>query len=643
MRRKGYSMFGKTVAFILLVLSLICIPIGSVGTYYIANEGFYIASAGGLKDKYLDEYFYDLGKELLYSFHAYGEKRTTDKLEETCIYYNITLPDGSVAGSYIQEENKAWEWSRTYRYEYRELGMYRFEDVEEYRIELFVPVEKDYPDYVALVCFLTNNARLLAVLLPVMAIGGFIIAVSSFAYLMCAAGWSHRENKQTAGIFGLIPSDVFVVLGIILNSWMLDAFSWGFRNYEWIIRSCAQLICLVLVWVIFLISISARMKAGTLFRYSVIGLLWNRIAAFGRMVKEVVCNLPLLWKGVLSAIVLVVIEALAWIFVESTICHTPYDTRTLWMVIGLWILEKLLLLPVFHKMLKLWELQEAAHELAEGNVNYKVDTLSMRGEIKKHGEYLNRISLGVGKAVNERMKSEHLKTELITNVSHDIKTPLTSIINYADLISREETDNEKIKEYSEVLYRQSTRLKKLIEDLVEASKASTGNIEVNLQPCDVGVLLEQAAGEFAQRLYEKSIDLVSKQPEKPVQIMADPKLLWRVFDNLMNNICKYSQSGTRVYLSVEEQADNAVISFKNISEFPLDISAEELMERFVRGDRSRHTEGNGLGLNIARSLTELQNGTLELVIDGDLFKVLLSFPINRDEEPASPKALSASE
>ena len=251
----------------------------------------------------------------------------------------------------------------------------------------------------------------------------------------------------------------------------------------------------------------------------------------------------------------------------------------------------------------------------------------MFGGMKEHGENLNRISEGVVKAVNERMKSEHLKTELITNVSHDIKTPLTSIINYSDLIEKEETENEKIKEYAEVLHRQSSRLKKLIEDLVDASKASTGNVEMNLEICDVGVLLEQACGEFSQRMFDKNMDLVSKQPQEPVRIMADPKLLWRVFDNLMTNICKYAMAGTRVYLSVEEQKGQAVISFKNISEYPLDITAEELMERFVRGDRSRHTEGNGLGLSIAKSLTELQNGSLELVVDGDLFKVLLSFPV----------------
>ena len=232
-------------------------------------------------------------------------------------------------------------------------------------------------------------------------------------------------------------------------------------------------------------------------------------------------------------------------------------------------------------------------------------------------------------AVDERMKSERMKTELITNVSHDIKTPLTSIINYASLIGKEECENEKIKEYSEVLVRQSDKLKRLIEDLVEASKASTGNLDVFLTPCDASVFLEQAAGEYEEKMKEAELTLITKKSDKKIMIMADGRRMWRIFDNLMNNICKYAQPGTRVYMTLEESDGHAVISFKNTSREELDMSEEELMERFTRGDASRNTEGNGLGLSIARSMAELQNGTLHLSIDGDLFKTVLTFPIVR--------------
>ena len=225
------------------------------------------------------------------------------------------------------------------------------------------------------------------------------------------------------------------------------------------------------------------------------------------------------------------------------------------------------------------------------------------------------------------MKSEHFRTELITNVSHDIKTPLTSIINYVDLLEKEEIDNEKAREYLEVLSRQSARLKKLIEDLMEASKASTGNVAVNWERCQLNVLLDQCAGEYAEKLKAAQLELVVTKPAEPVVILADGRHMWRVFDNLLNNICKYALAGTRVYLNLEQAKGKAVVTFRNISASQLNISGDELMERFVRGDSSRSTEGSGLGLSIARSLVQLQKGQLALTVDGDLFKVTLQFNI----------------
>ena len=284
---------------------------------------------------------------------------------------------------------------------------------------------------------------------------------------------------------------------------------------------------------------------------------------------------------------------------------------------------------VLFAALMLRKLQKGGEALAAGDLGYQVDTRRMFWDFKRHGANLNSIGEGMTAAVEQRLKSERMKTELITNVSHDIKTPLTSIINYSDLIEKEQCDNPTITEYAGVLHRQSERLKRLIDDLVEASKASTGNLEVLLAPCEVGVMLTQTAGEYEQRLTEKELTLVTNQPERPVKILADGRRLWRVFDNLMNNICKYAQRGTRVYLTLEEQDGQAVISFKNISRDPLNLSSDEFLERFVQGDAARKSDGNGLGLSIAKSLTELQNGSLELMTDGDLFKVVLKFPIIR--------------
>ena len=277
-----------------------------------------------------------------------------------------------------------------------------------------------------------------------------------------------------------------------------------------------------------------------------------------------------------------------------------------------------------------YKLKIAGEALRDGQDGYRVDTSHMCGSLKAHGEDLNRIGEGVNKAVEERLKSERLRTELITNVSHDIKTPLTSIINYADLITKEKTDNPNIQEYAEVLGKQSQKLKRLIENLIEASKASTGNIHVEIKPCNLNVLLAQISGEYEQRLAEQNLTLVASPLTDDIFVLADGSQLWRVFDNLLGNICKYALENTRVYMDVAvKEHDQVEITLKNISKNQLNLSEDELFERFKRGDNSRSTSGNGLGLSIAQSLMRLQNGSLHLVTDGDLFKAVVA--LNKTE------------
>jgi signal transduction histidine kinase len=271
------------------------------------------------------------------------------------------------------------------------------------------------------------------------------------------------------------------------------------------------------------------------------------------------------------------------------------------------------------------KIKDGAERLSEGILDKPVDTTGMKFFMKDFGDDINRISDGVSLVVNNQMKSERMKTELITNVSHDIKTPLTSIINYVDLLEKEDIEGEKAKEYMDVISRQSIRLKKLIEDLIEASKAQSGALEVNMDKIDPGVLLTQAVGEYADKLEAANVELVLNKPEAEMHIMADGRHLFRVFANLLGNISKYAQSGTRAYVDLNVRDGKAIMEFKNISHEQLNISGDELMERFVRGDESRTTEGNGLGLSIARSLTELMKGTMDLSVDGDLFKVTLTF------------------
>ena len=252
--------------------------------------------------------------------------------------------------------------------------------------------------------------------------------------------------------------------------------------------------------------------------------------------------------------------------------------------------------------------------------------------MREHAQQLNDLGTSIHQAVEEQLKSERIKTELITNVSHDLKTPLTSILNYVDLLKKTEIADPKAQEYLEVLERKSQRLKKLTEDLVEASKASSGVLPVHLEALDFAQLAQQAAGEYEDRFQKAGLTAVLDAPAGDYTVLADGRHLWRVMDNLLGNCCKYALSGTRIYLNLTTWEGRVRMTVKNVSRAPLNVSPEQLMERFVRGDTARSSEGSGLGLSIARSLTELQGGSFQLEIDGDLFKAMVSLPA----PPAEP-------
>ena len=275
---------------------------------------------------------------------------------------------------------------------------------------------------------------------------------------------------------------------------------------------------------------------------------------------------------------------------------------------------------------KFKQIHDATEKIYKGDTSIKLDESIYTGVLKELAVYINDIAGGFSNAIEENLKSEQMKTELITNVSHDIKTPLTSIINYVDLLKQENIQNEKAKEYIEILDNKSQRLKKLIEDLVEASKASSGNIKINKEVLNVKELLNQVTGEFEDKFNKRGLNIISKLPEETVYIKADNRYLYRVLENTYSNVAKYAEENTRVYVDcIIEAEDTVAIYVKNISKEELNISADELMQRFVRGDKSRNTEGSGLGLSIAKSLTELQDGTFNIYLDGDLFKVAIKF------------------
>ena len=272
------------------------------------------------------------------------------------------------------------------------------------------------------------------------------------------------------------------------------------------------------------------------------------------------------------------------------------------------------------------DIVEGIRRIRDGEVDYKLDTEALHGDNREMADAVNNIGEGIRKAVSTSMKDEQMKSDLITNVSHDIKTPLTSIINYVDLLKRLKITEEPAQSYIAVLDSKSQRLKQLTDDLVEASKISSGNIVLNLEPLNLTELLNQAVGEFSDRLEEKKLQIIFDGSDQPGMIYADSRRMWRIIENLFQNICKYALEGTRVYLEMQVEGGRVVASLKNISDRPMNLKGEELSERFIRGDASRTTEGSGLGLYIAKNLTQAQHGEFQIRLDGDLFKILLDFP-----------------
>ena len=439
-----------------------------------------------------------------------------------------------------------------------------------------------------------------------------LLALFCFCFSMASAGhWAGHEGIHLTWL-DKIPADVWLL--VLLCTFFIG---WEAFYYEWgRVFFCAALVPLVLL---FLCAFAAQCKAGTVLRGALIGriarFLWRIVRSLFLGLWRIARNLPLLWK---TALVMAGVFFLEMLFVLA-----GYGS-----VDGIFVIMKAVeLLAALYIALNLRTLQKGGEKLARGDFSSPIDTKYLIGDFKRYGQELNDVQSGLEQAVQEQMKAEHLKTELITNVSHDIKTPLTSIVNYVDLLKKEDMPSPAAREYVDVLDRQSKRLKKLTEDLVEASKASSGALNVELQPTDVNVLLSQIEGEYQERLAACHLTLVTQPPAPGTMIQADSRLLSRVMDNLVSNVCKYALENTRVYVTAAVRDGQAVISFKNVSRDELNISPDELMERFVRGDASRHSEGSGLGLSIARSLVQLQGGTFALSIDADLFRADIVFPL----------------
>ena len=446
-------------------------------------------------------------------------------------------------------------------------------------------------------------------------------------FLARAAGRRVGREETVAGWQEKIPFDLYAAVVLGGSAMLVAAAASGtedtFQGFEPIMIAVV-LACCAAAYALFLafwMTLCARVKLGRWWENTVCCWLLRLCRRILRWCWRVLCRawgalagfvrgIPLVWRTAVGCCVIgVLLFAL-----ESN--HAD----------GL-LLALLAVLSVAACLLsmQLRRLQKGGEALAAGDLTSQVDTSHMYFDLKRHGENLNAISRGMSIAVEQKLKSERLKTELITNVSHDIKTPLTSIVNYVDLLQREHTPEQE-REYLAVLDRQAHKLKKLTVDLVEMSKASTGNIPCHIARRSVRELIDQTVGEYAEKLSAARLEPVVTLPDEELYCLCDGALMWRVLDNLLSNACKYACAGTRLYIAARREGETVAFSFKNISRDALNVDPDELLERFVRGDSSRTTEGSGLGLNIAKSLVELQKGTFSIAIDGDLFKVGFILP-----------------
>ena len=461
------------------------------------------------------------------------------------------------------------------------------------------------------------------------AVFGSVLWLIGMVWLTVTAGRKPKDEEIHLNGFDRWYTEIAAgtVIGIwlagtIISGTLIANSSLGYSHaVVTVIVTC--LICGTYTMAWFLIgylSLIRRIKAGTLWKNSLIRkvLKWigkcsGKLADFARAFS----------RNTAEKIKVLLVGG-AFLFLQFLIIGCVFSGAGVFLL-ALMAVDVAVMIFAIRKADGLDLIMDGLKKISDGELQYKIKTDTLTGKQKVMAEYINNIGSGLDAAVENSLKKERMQTELITNVSHDLKTPLTSIINYVDLMKRENPTDPKIQEYLRILDEKSQRLKVLTEDVVEASKASTGNIKLEMNDIDFVEMVQQVIGEFEEKFKEKNLTMMVHFTDEPSIIYADGQRMWRVLENVFGNVVKYAMEGTRVYAEISNRNKKVTFSLKNISAQPLNISADELTERFIRGDVARNTEGSGLGLSIAKSLTELQGGEFKLYLDGDLFKVMITF------------------
>ena len=452
---------------------------------------------------------------------------------------------------------------------------------------------------------------------------GMIGWLVSLVYLTLAAGRREDSEEISLSFVDRIKTEILIAVFVLIASELLYVVA-KVANQKWdvsglLVASGSVSFLIDAVFLIFYLSMVRRLKAEVMWKNSLVCWLGRGLEKTFRE-RSVTVRVLITFSVHLVVCFVLALGAFHYKSIGAMLLLTVFCGMEAYLML--------------RKAVEHYRILEGVEEIADGDLNSKIDVDDLHGEDRKLAEAINNIGAGLLHAVDDNTKNERMKADLITNVSHDIKTPLTSIINYVNLIKIEDIENERVKNYVRILDEKSQRLKQLTEDLVEASKVSSGNVKLDMQQIDIVELVCQTGGEFNEKFETKELTIVTKLPKQAVYIWSDGRHLYRVIENLYNNVAKYALEKTRVYVEVSQQEDQAVFSIKNVSERSLAMensSVDDLTERFIRGDSSRTTEGSGLGLSIAKNLTNLMGGSLEITVDGDLFRATIRFPLYRAE------------
>jgi len=477
-----------------------------------------------------------------------------------------------------------------------------------------------YSDFVAY-----SKLKTISTYVIILLIASIIIMITAFIYLILVAGRKEKGGEVVLCFPDRVYTDVHTllvfILAVISFFAALSVYHTGFVSM--VVSISIILTIDVFVGLSYVLSMVRQYKKRQILKNSLLAKIFNVFKYIvvsglsGKMFKAWILLL-LLGYGLINGI-----------FFSIAILSLSDDEITGFAISVVLLLAFNIGCVYFaaKSLVSLTRIMGAVKEISAGNLDYALENKEISLAFLDFAKDIQSIQGGLKKAVAEAIKSERMKTDLITNVSHDLKTPLTSIVNYVDLLKKEELNNKKAAEYVNVLEEKSERLKQLIEDLIEASKASSGNIVINAEKVDLHELVMQACGEYEEKARKAALDFRINASDKEVSVLADGKHMWRIVENLLSNALKYSMPNSRVYINVTKNDRYGVLTIKNISALPLDIPPEQLMERFVRGDESRTTEGSGLGLSIVQSLTNVQGGKFKIEIDGDLFKAVVEMPL----------------